>query len=207
MDDRQTWLDALLQPIAIAGTTLPNRVMMSALTLQYGVDGLVSDRHLAFYRERARGEVGLLFSEQLDASPLCESPFTHALRAYDSRQVAAFQRIAATLRPFETRFFVQLFSAGAAGQVARDGMEEGLRARDGLFHPEFQNSQERLVDDVLGQRLVPYQGERIGVEAAMVAIVEERGGLRLSRPKTEQKVLVRTIRRRSFRHDFEPGHQ
>ncbi|HVW70608.1 MAG TPA: FAD-dependent oxidoreductase [Steroidobacteraceae bacterium] len=109
------WLAALGRPLRLAGITLPNRLMMSALTLQYGVDGLISDRHVAFYRERARGGAGLLFSEQLDASPLSASPFTHALSAYDTRQIGRFAHLSAALRPFDTRFFAQLFSAGAAG--------------------------------------------------------------------------------------------
>ncbi|MFO1464847.1 MAG: hypothetical protein U1F35_00140 [Steroidobacteraceae bacterium] len=66
---RRQWLSALSQPLRVRGRVLRNRVMMSALTLQYGEDGLISDRHVAFYAERARGGVGLMFSEQLDASP------------------------------------------------------------------------------------------------------------------------------------------
>ncbi|HUI62481.1 MAG TPA: NADH:flavin oxidoreductase, partial [Steroidobacteraceae bacterium] len=114
-DPRPRWLAALLEPLALPGTVLPNRLMMSALTLQYGIDGLISDRHLAFYSTRARGGAGLLFSEQLTASPLSESPFAHCLRAYERRQIPGFQRIAAAMRPFGTRFFAQLFAAGAAG--------------------------------------------------------------------------------------------
>ena len=106
---------AIEQPLSLAGITLPNRLMMSALALQYGVDGLISDRHVAFYLERARGGVGLLFSEQLSAGPSRDSPFERALSAHDTRQIARFRQLAGVLRPFETRFFAQLFSAGAAG--------------------------------------------------------------------------------------------
>jgi 2,4-dienoyl-CoA reductase-like NADH-dependent reductase (Old Yellow Enzyme family) len=114
--DRARSLDPLWQPLTLAGTSLPNRVMMGAMTLQYGSRGLVSDRHLAFYRERAVGGVGLMLSEQLSATPLSESPFNSALRAYDPAQVDAFARIAKLLQPFQTRFFAQLFAAGAAGR-------------------------------------------------------------------------------------------
>src|SRR6185437_9160527 len=109
---QQEWLAALSQPLALAGVVLPNRLMMSALTLQYGDGGLISERHLAFYRERARAEVGLLLSEQLAASPLSWGPFAHALSAYDERQIDGFRRITATLKPFPAKFFAQLFSAG-----------------------------------------------------------------------------------------------
>jgi 2,4-dienoyl-CoA reductase-like NADH-dependent reductase (Old Yellow Enzyme family) len=89
--------------------------MCSATTLQYGRDGLLSERHLAFYRERARGGVGLLFSEQLTASPLGETAFAGALAAYDERQVERFAALAAELAPHETRFFGQLVAAGVKG--------------------------------------------------------------------------------------------
>jgi 2,4-dienoyl-CoA reductase-like NADH-dependent reductase (Old Yellow Enzyme family) len=91
--------------------------MCSAMTLQYADDGLISDRHLAFYRERASGGVALLFSEQLTATPISGSPFASAIAAYDERQVKRFAAIAKTLRPYQTRFFAQLF----AGGVVADG--------------------------------------------------------------------------------------
>ena len=88
---------------------------MLATTLQYGREGLISDRHLAFYRERARGGVGLLFSEQLAASPLSDTAFPRSIRAYDERQVERFRALAAELEPYETRFFAQLVAGGAKG--------------------------------------------------------------------------------------------
>jgi 2,4-dienoyl-CoA reductase-like NADH-dependent reductase (Old Yellow Enzyme family) len=89
--------------------------MTTAMTLQYGVDGLISDRHLAIYEERARGGVGLMFSEQLTASPLSPSPFGGEILAYEERQVEAFARLAERLAPFESRFFAQLFCGGVKG--------------------------------------------------------------------------------------------
>jgi 2,4-dienoyl-CoA reductase-like NADH-dependent reductase (Old Yellow Enzyme family) len=97
--------------------------MTSALTLQYGHEGRISDRHLSFYRERARGGVGLIFSEQLAASPLSNSPFSRALRAYDRELIRGFEQIAAELQPYATCFFAQLFAGGAASSstVGLDG--------------------------------------------------------------------------------------
>ncbi|HVW45980.1 MAG TPA: NAD(P)-binding protein [Solirubrobacterales bacterium] len=108
-------LSPLFAPLALAGTELPNRVMTSAMTLQYGVDGLISDRHLAIYEERARGGVGLMLSEQLTASPLSPSPFASEIRAYDERQVERFAALAERLAPYPSRFFAQLFCGGVSG--------------------------------------------------------------------------------------------
>ncbi|UGS36008.1 NAD(P)/FAD-dependent oxidoreductase [Capillimicrobium parvum] len=106
-------LDALWQPLRLGDVTLPNRLMTSAMTLQYGEQGHVSDRHVAFYRERAAGGVGLVFSEQLNATSLSASPFGTALSAHDERHAAGFGRIVEALEPYDTRFFAQLFAAGA----------------------------------------------------------------------------------------------
>ena len=105
----------LWQPLELRGVTLPNRVMCTATTLQYGREGLISDRHLAFYRERARGGVGLLVSEQLAASPLSDTAFPRSVRAYEERQVERYRALAAVLEPYETRFFAQLVAGGAKG--------------------------------------------------------------------------------------------
>ena len=108
-------LSPLFQPLALAGTELPNRVMTSAMTLQYGDGGFISDRHLAIYEERARGGVGLMFSEQLTASPLSPSPFPSEILAYDERQVERFAALAERLAPYPSRFFAQLFCGGISG--------------------------------------------------------------------------------------------
>lgn len=105
-------LNPLFQPLALAGTELPNRVMTTAMTLQFGDGGLISDRHLATYEERARGGVGLMFSEQLTASPLSHSPFGTEILAYDERNVERFAALAERLAPYPSRFFAQLFCGG-----------------------------------------------------------------------------------------------
>jgi 2,4-dienoyl-CoA reductase-like NADH-dependent reductase (Old Yellow Enzyme family) len=108
-------LSPLFQSLALAGTSLPNRVMTSAMTLQYGDSGFISDRNLAIYEERARGGVGLMFSEQLTASPLSPSPFPSEILAYDERQVERFAALAERLAPYPSRFFAQLFCGGISG--------------------------------------------------------------------------------------------
>jgi 2,4-dienoyl-CoA reductase-like NADH-dependent reductase (Old Yellow Enzyme family)/thioredoxin reductase len=108
-------LDVLWQPLPLRGVTLPNRVMCSATTLQYGIDGLITDRHLAFYCERARGGVGLLFTEQLAATPLSDTAFPGSIHAYDERQIERFAALAAELEPYPTAMFAQLVAAGAKG--------------------------------------------------------------------------------------------
>ena len=106
-------LDVLWQPLKLRGTKLPNRVMCTATTLQYGEAGMVSDRHRFFYRERARGGVGLLFTEQLTATPLSNTGFPTAISAHDERQIERLANVREALDPYPTRFFGQLVAGGA----------------------------------------------------------------------------------------------
>ena len=112
-------LDPLWQPLELRGATLPNRVMCSATTLQYGTGGEPGDRHLAFYRERALGGVGLLFTEQLSASPLSETAFPNAIAAYEPSNVRKFGELTTALADYPTRLFAQLVAGGGKGSSTR----------------------------------------------------------------------------------------
>jgi len=58
--------DPILQPFRVGALSLPNRVVMTTVKLGYAPpDGQVTDRHVAFYRRRAIGGVGLLTTEPL----------------------------------------------------------------------------------------------------------------------------------------------
>lgn len=93
--------------------------MCSATTLQFGVGGRLGPRHLPFYRERALGGVGLLFTEQLSATPLSETAFPGAIAAYDERAIEDFRLLAEGLAERPTRLFAQLVAGGGMGASAQ----------------------------------------------------------------------------------------
>jgi 2,4-dienoyl-CoA reductase-like NADH-dependent reductase (Old Yellow Enzyme family) len=51
-------------PLRIGSITVKNRIVMTAMTSNYAEDHILSERHIAFYRERAKGGVGLMITEQ-----------------------------------------------------------------------------------------------------------------------------------------------
>lgn len=160
-DPGEHHLSALWQPVAIAGVVVQNRAMMTAMTLQYGSGGSISDRQVAFYRERARGGVGLLLSEQLTASPLNESCFASALLAYDRNHIRGFARVVTALRPHGTRFFAQLFAPGAAGS-SMGGIDSwsALRAPSRIAAPGMESPLPLTVGEM--QRLAEDFGRSAG---------------------------------------------
>ena len=52
------------EPLEIGSTRVKNRIMMTAQTTLYGKDNILSDRHIEFFRERAKGGAALFITEQ-----------------------------------------------------------------------------------------------------------------------------------------------
>lgn len=49
--------DPLLRPITLGTMTIPNRVVLLPMGTEMGThEGLITDREIAYYTERARGE-------------------------------------------------------------------------------------------------------------------------------------------------------
>jgi 2,4-dienoyl-CoA reductase (NADPH2) len=65
-----TKLSALFSPLKIGSMELPNRIVMAPMTVDYGMpDETPSERHLAYYAERAAGGMGLIGLEVCSVDP------------------------------------------------------------------------------------------------------------------------------------------
>ncbi len=53
-------LRKLFEPISIHNLEIKNRIVMPSMGLSFGADYSFNDRYRAFYRERAKGGVGLM---------------------------------------------------------------------------------------------------------------------------------------------------
>src|SRR5438034_6840982 len=96
-------LDSLWQPLAIGPATVKNRVMANATTLLYGEHNVLSDRHIAYYRERARGGTALLVSEQHAVHPLSTGAFPSCCAAWDPAAVPQFAKLAEAVGEHDCR--------------------------------------------------------------------------------------------------------
>jgi 2,4-dienoyl-CoA reductase-like NADH-dependent reductase (Old Yellow Enzyme family) len=65
----QPELRLVWEPLRIGATEVKHRVMATGHTQLYGVDEVISDRHVAYYRERAKGGAALLVIEQQAVHP------------------------------------------------------------------------------------------------------------------------------------------
>jgi 2,4-dienoyl-CoA reductase-like NADH-dependent reductase (Old Yellow Enzyme family) len=103
----------LWSPLTIGTTTVKNRVLVTPHSPLYGEDHVHSDRHIAYYRERARGGVALIGTEQHYATRHGYGGYSRAaLGSYDKRSIPRFAKLADTVHEYGCKMFVELAAAG-----------------------------------------------------------------------------------------------
>lgn len=105
----------ILQPLDIGPTTVRHRIMVTGHTQLYGRDEMLSERHIDYYAERARGGASLVVLEQQAAHPAGRN-YHAGCRAWDPAVVPWYERLGEAVHAYDCRQFVQLFCAGAQGR-------------------------------------------------------------------------------------------
>lgn len=104
----------LFQPLTLRHKTLKNRIVFGAHTANMSVDGWPSDRHLGYYRERARGGAAMIVVEPVPvnaAAVLTRGNF----RPNDDGVIPHFRRITDACHEHGTVMIQQLYHVGAHG--------------------------------------------------------------------------------------------
>ena len=105
-------LDVLWQPLDVGTTRLKNRVMTSAHSLAYGENHILGERHIEYYRERAKGGLALLISEQHAAHELSLGSFYNCITAWEERCIPQMERLAEAVHEHDCALFVELATMG-----------------------------------------------------------------------------------------------
>ena len=103
----------LFSPIRIGTLEAKNRLLMSAMSINFGVDdnGFVTDQLTAYFKARARGDVGMMLVGGGGVHPSgLELPHLPAL--WDDDCIPALKTMVRAVRPFDVRFGVQLMHGG-----------------------------------------------------------------------------------------------
>ena len=108
-------LHKVWEPLTIGSTTVSNRIMATGHTQLYGQNETLSDRHIAYYRERARGGVALLVLEQQAVHPAGMAYYAGCLAA-DEKAIPMYRKLADVVHEHGTKQFVQLFACGTQGK-------------------------------------------------------------------------------------------
>lgn len=102
-------------PLTIGTTTVKHRIMVTGHTQLYGKDEIISDRHIAYYQERARGGAALLVLEQQAVHPSGMNYHAGCI-AWERRVIPQYEKLAEAIHQFGCKQFVQLFACGTQGR-------------------------------------------------------------------------------------------
>ena len=104
----------LFSPLKIGATQVPNRIHFAAHMTNYAVDNLISDRHIYYYQERAKGGVGLITTEEMGIHPT-DHPYDKLVDVYEPEVIPGFKRLTAAIHEYDTKIFAQLNHNGMQG--------------------------------------------------------------------------------------------
>ena len=104
----------LFSPLKIGATVVPNRINFAAHMTNYAVDNLISDRHVYYYRERAKGGVGLIITEEMGIHPT-DHPYDKLVDVYEPEVIPGFKRLTSAIHQYDTKIFAQLNHNGMQG--------------------------------------------------------------------------------------------
>ena len=82
----------LFTPLKIGSITVKNRIVFSAHLTNYAEDYMTTDRHGYYYRERARGGVGLIITEEHSTHPT-DHPYEKLIHAFNPKVIPGYRRI------------------------------------------------------------------------------------------------------------------
>ncbi|WP_344070292.1 NAD(P)-binding protein [Microbacterium sediminicola] len=103
---------SLSDPIQLGPATIRNRVFVAPHTTNFGQpgDNLVTQRHLDYHRERARGGAGLIITEGIRVHPT--SLRRLGIHAYDDESLPGLTALAETVHAEGAALFAQILHTG-----------------------------------------------------------------------------------------------
>ncbi|MDP7469950.1 MAG: NADH:flavin oxidoreductase, partial [Dehalococcoidia bacterium] len=105
-------LARLLQPGAIGGMTVPNRIVMPPMVTEYAAPGgYITPTIIDYYAERAKGGTGLVIVEAACVEPLGRA-FSRQIAIYDDEFLPGLRELAGAIRAGGARAAIQIHHAG-----------------------------------------------------------------------------------------------
>jgi mycofactocin system FadH/OYE family oxidoreductase 2 len=112
----------LFEPLHLGHVKLSNRVCFLAHRTNFGRKGRLNDRHIAYYRRRAKGGCGLIILGELSIHPV-DYPWEGIIETYHPQAVDDFKRLTDAVHAFDTPIFAQLNHHGFQSNGARTRRE------------------------------------------------------------------------------------
>ena len=153
-EGNQSELRLVWEPLEIGATRVKNRIMMTAQTTLFGKDNILGDRHIEFFRERAKGGAALFITEQQAGHRISKGSFVEGCSAWEKRAIPQYAKLADAVHEHGARQFVQLFGCGVhdKGTMIMDDWHPlwGVSKLPSIVHHEIPLVMEQEhIDDVV----------------------------------------------------------
>ena len=136
----------LFSPLKLGSVTVPNRINFAAHLTNLSEDHQISERHIYYYRERAKGGAGLITTEELTVHP-SDLAYAGLVDAFVPEVIPGFLDLTRTIHQYETKIFAQLNHNGmqADGKTSRLPVWGPSPGKDPLFR---EMAKEMEVEDI-----------------------------------------------------------
>jgi mycofactocin system FadH/OYE family oxidoreductase 2 len=124
----------LFSPLKIGAVVVPNRIHFAAHMTNFGERNRISERHIYYYRERAKGGCGLITTEELTVHPT-DYAYARLVDAFEPDVIPGFQALTKAIHRYETKIFAQLNHNGSQGdgKISRLPVWGPSPAKDPIF--------------------------------------------------------------------------
>lgn len=116
-------MNKVFEKVTIRRMELKNRLMMSAMVTNYSTsEGQVTDRLIAYHRERARGGVGMIETEAAYVHPSGKG-YANQLGIYKDNLIPGLKRLVQNIHACGAKATIQLHHAGRRTSKSLTGWE------------------------------------------------------------------------------------
>ncbi|MCJ7683318.1 MAG: mycofactocin system FadH/OYE family oxidoreductase 2 [Desulfobacteraceae bacterium] len=136
----------LFSPIKIGSVVIPNRINFAAHLTNLSGNHQISESHIYYYRERAKGGCGLITTEELTVHP-SDLAYASLVDAFVPEVIPGFEKLTRTIHEYDTKIFAQLNHNGmqADGKISRLPVWGPSPGVDPLFR---EMSKEMEIEDI-----------------------------------------------------------
>ncbi len=113
-------VEHLFSPLKLGKIQLPNRICLLAHRTNFGRDGFLNDRHIAYYQRRAQGGCGLIIVGELAIHP-DDRPWESLIDIQGKSAKSDLRKLTDAVHDFDTCIFAQLNHHGfqSSGHITR----------------------------------------------------------------------------------------